>query len=248
MRRYLLWCAGLALLTGITACAVSVREIASASPVGMPPMASCPSSTYITATGSGTFRQPGSCTHLIAEVIAGGGTANTSTNGGGGGGYASSGVISLPAGTIISYSNGSAGNNTWVCNSTSNCASVSDTAVIAGANGGALGTGGTGAIGAVKHNGGSAGGSSGGGGGAGGPNGNGNSGFGTSGGSGDAGFGGAGGGHDGTELGGGLGSGGGGNGNLGVGGNGGKCGGGGGLGTVTAGIGASGCIKLTPSN
>ncbi len=104
-----------------------------------------------------------------------------------------------------------AGGDTYLCNSTSNCASITGTAVIVGAKGGGRGAG-TGSaggaggaaasgVGTVKNTGGNGGSSSpgmGGGGGAAGPNGNGNNGSnGTSptsgiGGSGDAGFGGAG--------------------------------------------------------
>jgi len=260
MRRYLPWAVCVALLTCIAARAVSVAEIALASPVGMPPIAVAPctaSPTYITATGTGTYTQPVNCNHLTAEVIGAG--QNGGSKGGGGGGYSSSGFVSITPGLTIAYSNGLApGGNTWVCNSTSNCASIVGTAVIAGANGAGTAPAGastTGAIGTLKYAGGSGfSSSSGGGGGAAGPYGAGNNSTSSVGGSGDAGFGGAGGaslssGANGTEMGGGLGGGGGGGYNSSTTPQtmGGTCGGGGGAGFFI-GLGASGCIKLTPSN
>lgn len=171
------------------------------------------------------------------EVIAGGGGGGGATSGatraasgGGGGGYSRTVNVSLTPSTDVTYavgaagaagansSDGGTGGDSYLCNSTSNCASILGSAVVVGAKGGTgagphtggtpgvggaagsgVGTvtysGGDGVIGVVNI-------SSGGGGGAAGPNGNGVTastvGTGTSGpgvgGAGGAGYGGAGGG------------------------------------------------------
>jgi hypothetical protein len=158
------------------------------------------------------------------EVIGGGGGAGAAFQqstgnggegggGGGGGGYAKAINVTLTPGSTVaiaigaggsggtgSGSNGSAGGDTYLCNDTANCTSLSDSSVVVGAQGGAGGTGGqtatvgaggaggaaTSAVGAVKYNGGtggnggpfasSAGGGGGGGGGAAGLNAGGNNG------------------------------------------------------------------------
>lgn len=168
----------------------------------------------ITATGSGTFTPPSdwSSTNLI-EVIGGGGAGAAGTAGGsggsgkaggGGGGYAFVLNTSLIGGTV-NYSVSVAETGSWFCSSTTGCASVADTSVIAGANGGAAGSGntggsggtaavGSGSTGGVGDNGGGNGSPAGGGGGAAGPSGVGLAGGGAStyfGGAGDNGSGGA---------------------------------------------------------
>ncbi len=100
------------------------------------------------------------------EVIGGGGgggrksTSPPTAGAGAGGGYAKSINVSLTPGVSVSYvvgsggaggsvngANGSSGTNTYFCNSTSNCASIADSAVVAGAYGspGGIGGGGSGA-------------------------------------------------------------------------------------------------------
>ena len=150
------------------------------------------------------------------EMIGGGGggqtgattTANAGGGGGGGGAYSKSTNVSLPPGGTITIAVGAAGagdgvygtagtdgGDSYVCNSTSNCSSISGSAVVVGAKGGAQGTnpgsgtanggGGSGGsstsgVGSTKYSGGNGGnrnvGGGGGGGGAGGPNGNGGNG------------------------------------------------------------------------
>lgn len=260
MRRMFCWAAVLGLFTAMIARAVSVDEIALASPIGMPMMAGCTATpTYITAAGSGTYTQPPNCNHIQAQVISSGGSSN-GHGGGGGGGYADSGIVSLMGGTTIAFKiNTGASADVWVCNSTANCANSSDSAVIASARNGVSGSsntpgsGGFKIIGSVGYNGGNGTGNAallGGGGGAAGPHGAGNNASSSTGGSGDAGFGGASAfnspGGNGTEMGGGTGGGGGGSGTNNSTAPGGTCGGGAGAASVA--ISATvGCIKLTPS-
>jgi|GEM_PF-6926736 len=145
----------------------------------------------ITATGSGTFTPPSdwSSTNTI-EVIGGGGAGAAGTAGGGGGsgkagggggGYSSVVNTALITGNVT-YSVGVAATGSWFCSATTGCASVADTNVIAGANGGTDGvanTGGSGgtaavgsgATGGAGNNGGGNGAAAGGGGGAAGPSG-----------------------------------------------------------------------------
>ena len=98
------------------------------------------------------------------EVIGGGGGGADSTNGGGGSGqgggggaYAKKTNVTLTPGATVTIAVGAAGSSgsfnstgptvggdTYFCNSTSNCASITDTAVLAGAKGGGVGNPGTG--------------------------------------------------------------------------------------------------------
>lgn len=157
------------------------------------------------------------------EVIGGGGgggggfqqgTGNGgyAGGGGGGGGYSRANNVTLTPGSVVgvsigsagtgggSSSNGSAGGDTYLCNTSSSCTSITDSAVVAGAKGGgagnagtsgAAGSGGSGGaagsgVGSVRKNGGtggtggpfssSTGGGGGGGAGAAGPNADGNNG------------------------------------------------------------------------
>ncbi len=106
------------------------------------------------------------------EVIGGGGGGGggfqqTTGNGGygggggGGGGYSKAVNVTLTPGAVVginigtagsggaSSANGTGGGDTYLCNSTASCTSLSDTAVVASAQGGALGAAGTtGAVGA----------------------------------------------------------------------------------------------------
>jgi murein DD-endopeptidase MepM/ murein hydrolase activator NlpD len=141
------------------------------------------------------------------EVIGGSGGGATGGNGqaasgggGGGGAYSKATNVNMPRGTTVTVAVGSAGGiagtggDSYVCNSTSNCADITGSAVRVGAKGGGgasgstQGTGGqaSSGFGATKYNGGNggngatasgnAGGGGGGGGGAGGPSNNGNAG------------------------------------------------------------------------
>lgn len=125
------------------------------------------------------------------EVIGGGGggrsgNGSDGTGGGGGGGYSRTINVALTPGASVTYSLGAGGvantggTDTFFCNSTSNCGSIADSAVVAGAKGGAaggmsgsgLGGSTSGGIGYLKYTGGNGGsgsgwGSSGGGGSAG---------------------------------------------------------------------------------
>jgi hypothetical protein len=119
----------------------------------------------------------------------------------GGGAYSKSTNVSLTPGGTVGYAVGTAGQSavtdgtdTYFCNSTSNCASISGSAVVVGAKAGLLGGAGGAAasgVGGVKYSGGSS--VSNGAGGAAGPNGNGQDSGNEVGGAGDAGYGGAGG-------------------------------------------------------
>lgn len=110
---------------------------------------------FITATGAGTFTVPSdwnSSSNSI-EVIGGGGGGSDYPTGGGGGAYSASTSVALtPGGTVgiavgtggaggatgpsSSFNVGTAGGDTYLCNSTSNCASIAGTAVVVGAKGG----------------------------------------------------------------------------------------------------------------
>jgi hypothetical protein len=100
------------------------------------------------------------------EVIGAGASGYSASNsngatGGGGGAYSKATNVSLTAGTSVSYSIGKGGRKTAVglnstgmaggasyfCNSTSNCSTASDTAVVAGGAGGTAGTNGTTGVG-----------------------------------------------------------------------------------------------------
>ena len=82
------------------------------------------------------------------EVIGGGGggeldTPGDTSGGGGGGAYAAITNLTLTPGASVAYavgsggSSGSAGGDTYFCDSTSNCASIAGSAVQVGAKGGA---------------------------------------------------------------------------------------------------------------
>jgi hypothetical protein len=84
------------------------------------------------------------------ECIGAGGSGATGVapNGGGGGGaYSASTNVNMPEGSVVTVQVGdgvstasTAGTDTWICNSTSNCASAVDTAVVCGADGGSGGS------------------------------------------------------------------------------------------------------------
>ena len=174
-----------------------------------------PTIVYLTSGTSWTVPSDWNSTNNTIEVIGGGGNGGTGSaqNGGGGGGggaYSKKINVSLTAGASVTYAIGSIAGDTYFCNSTSNCASISGNAIIAGAKGGTSGSGtipgaggtsATNGVGDTKFSGGTGftngadgnSSSGGGGGGAAGPNGIGNASTGNSGASGDAGFGGAGG-------------------------------------------------------
>lgn len=148
---------------------------------------------FITATTTTTWEVPGDwndSANVIHVIGAGGaGCDNGACGGGGGGGYSRSINVDLtPSLTVgLSVGDGGApkqiGGDTYLCNSTSNCTEIEDSAVVVGANGGhhvnSSSTGASGgttttAVGDVKYaggNGGDSGGGGGGGGGAAGPDG-----------------------------------------------------------------------------
>lgn len=167
---------------------------------------------YLTSGTSWTVPGDWNSTNNTIEVIGGGanGTSGASGNapvnpcfglggpgsggsGGGGGAYSKVTNLSLTPSASIAYAVGTAGGDTYLCNSTSNCSSISATAVQVGAKGASGSSGGSSSsgVGTIKVSGGSgagpSGGNGGGGGGAGGLHGAGSSGSGSSGGSGDAG-------------------------------------------------------------
>lgn len=145
---------------------------------------------FLTDTAATTWTVPANWTsdRNTIEVIGGGAMGTTFSNGGGGGAYSKITNQSLTPGTNIGIkvgdggTGGGDGGDTWLCNSTSNCATIGGSAVIIGAKGGSSGgSGGAAAsgVGSTKYSGGDggsdggAGGCAGGGGGAAGPNGNG---------------------------------------------------------------------------
>lgn len=180
--------------------------------------------TFLTSGTTWTVPNDWDSSNNTIEIIGGGGGGGTGFGnkgagggGGGGGGYAKATNVTLTAGTAVGINVGaagaahSAGGDTWLCNSTTNCSNSADLSVVVAAQGGgaasnvssAGGGAGNGLVGAVLRlggigaNGGAAagnsGGSGGGGGGAAGLNAGGNGGSGTTGGQGDGTFGGAGG-------------------------------------------------------
>lgn len=155
---------------------------------------------YLTSGSTWTVPSDWNSTRNTIEVIGGGGggggaSAGQGFGGGGGGAYAKIANLTLTPGGSVSYavggggagggvgSAGSAGGDTYFCNSTSNCGSIGGTAVQVGAKGGsgatagsAGGSGGSSAssVGTTKYSGGLGGNGSfggGGGGGAAGPHG-----------------------------------------------------------------------------
>lgn len=133
------------------------------------------------------------------------GSGGSGGAGGGGGAYSKSTNVTLSPGVSVTYAVGGVSSDSYLCSSTSNCASISGTAVIVGAKGASGTSGGAAAsgVGGTKYNGGNgasgssgsatgncnggAGGAGGGGGGAAGLHGAGSNGSGSSGGTGDAG-------------------------------------------------------------
>jgi glycine rich protein len=238
------------------------------------PSAAHATTVFLTSGTSWTVPSDWHSSNNTIEVIgggAGGGGGNGvgGAGGGGAGAYSKVSNVSLTPSGSVTYAVGAAGaaggfnssggngGDTYFCNSTSNCASISGTAVVVGAKrgsggadqtDGAGGAGGSSAsgVGSTKSNGGN--GFSitgGGGGGAAGSHGDGNQGNTGTGGTGDAGSGGGAGGGAGTEWDASHGSGGGGDSCAGAGGN----YGGGGAGTAscgnTGGSGKAGIIVIT---
>jgi hypothetical protein len=111
-----------------------------------------PQTVYLTSGSTWTVPSDWNSGSYTIEVIGGGGggsgAAGGNAGGGGGGGAYSKVVnVSLTPGSSVAYSvgsagsagstgNGGAGGDTYFCNSISNCASISGTAVVAGAKGG----------------------------------------------------------------------------------------------------------------
>ena len=162
-------------------------------PLGLLPMAEVHADEtiiFLTDTSATTWSVPSdwnNSNNTIEVIGAGARGGSNGVTGGGGGAYSKSTNVTLtPSASVgINVGAGSSGadatdgEDTYLCNSTSNCASIGGTAVVVGAKGGSnTGPGGASAsgIGDVKYSGG-AGGSSldgscaGGAGGAGGPNG-----------------------------------------------------------------------------
>ncbi len=133
------------------------------------------STNFITAGTSWTVPTDWNSNNNFIEVIGGGGGGDAGTaakgpggGGGGGGAYSKATNVTLSAGASVTVAVGAAGGaataggDTYVCNSTSNCTSITGTAVVVGAKGGGgasgatLGTGGlaTGGKGGTTVNGG----------------------------------------------------------------------------------------------
>ncbi|MDE2071353.1 MAG: hypothetical protein KGI70_01300, partial [Patescibacteria group bacterium] len=149
-----------------------------------------PVTIYLTSTSATAWIVPSDWNSFnnSIEVIGGGGGGGNGNvagggSGGGGGAYSKQANVILTPGSTVTVAIGaggspaSAGGDTYLCNSTSNCASLAGTAVIVGAQGGAGGVsnqdgggGGTGGvsasgIGSIKTSGGNGGSTRGGGGG-----------------------------------------------------------------------------------
>jgi hypothetical protein len=178
-----------------------------------------PTIVFLTSGTSWTVPSNWNSSNNTVEVVGGGGggakSAGVSGGGGGGGAYSKVTNVTLAPGGTVSYAagaggarDGGTGGDTYFCNSTSNCASISGSAVRVGAKGGAGGSstsGGAGGasgsgVGSTKYSGGNgadgSGSYAGGGAGAAGLHGDGNNAPSTGvmpGGAGDAGYGGAGG-------------------------------------------------------
>jgi hypothetical protein len=152
---------------------------------------------YITDTSSTTWTVPydwNNSNNTIEVIGGGGGGAGgfSDLGGGGGGAYAKKSNVTLTAGSNVTIKVGTGGNagvngeDTYLCNSQSNCAAIGSSSVVVGAEHGRGSTGSTGAtggttavsVGTLKYAGGTGGngGLTGGGGGAAGPNGNGGNG------------------------------------------------------------------------
>ena len=105
---------------------------------------------YLTSGTSWTVPNDWNSTNNKIEVIGGGGGGGTGTTrgpGGGGGAYSKVSNLALSPGTSVTYAVGiggganTTGGDTYFCNSVSNCASISGTAVQVGAKGGTGGNG-----------------------------------------------------------------------------------------------------------
>lgn len=225
---------------------------------------------FLTSGTSWTVPDDWDSTNNTVEVIGGGGNGGADVfriiggGGGGGGAYSKVTNVTLTPASVVSYAVGGAAGDTYFCNASTNCGSISGSSVIVGAKGGSsatLNAGGAGGaaasgIGTTKYSGGAGanrtalGGGTGGG--AAGPGGAGGAGSATTGGTGGGGAGGAGGasgsspaaGSAGTEWDATHGSGGGGGAHSGIstGASGGLYGGGGG---GTSGAGRQGIIAIT---
>ena len=136
--------------------------------------------TFITSGTSWSVPTDWNSTNNTIEVIGGGGGAgggfkDSSGSGGGGGGGGGAGgysrvsnVALTPGSTVtiavgaagsggIESTNGTAGGDTYLCNSTSGCTSITDSSVIVGAKGGGLGQAGSATNGGTGGTGGAAG-------------------------------------------------------------------------------------------
>lgn len=112
---------------------------------------------YLTSGTSWVVPSDWNSSNNTIEVIGGGGGGgnvnNNSGSGGGGGAYSKAVNVSLTGGNTVTYAIGSgggtntAGGDTYICSSTSNCASIAGSAVVAGAKGGSAGAGATGSAG-----------------------------------------------------------------------------------------------------
>lgn len=128
------------------------------------------SKIILQGTSDTSWQVPGDWTanNNSIEVIGGGGGGGTGTiaggqsggAGGGGGAYSKITNVGMPAGQVVTISVGvgggadTTGGDTYVCNSTSNCSSISGSAVVVGAKGGGAGTaGGSGGAGGASASG-----------------------------------------------------------------------------------------------
>ncbi len=118
---------------------------------------------YLTDTGATTWSVPSDWNNgdNTIEVIGAGGTGQYSV-GAGGGAYSKKTNVVLTGGSTVSISigaGGTTGGDTYLCDSTSNCASIAGSAVMVGAKGGHSNSGGAGGssasgVGDVKYSGG----------------------------------------------------------------------------------------------
>ena len=118
---------------------------------------------FLTSGTSWTVPNDWNSASNTIEVIGGGGSVGVAGNAGqgaGGGGYSKKTNATLSAGASITYAvgagggGGGGGGDTYLCNSSSNCGSISDTAVIVGAKGGTgTGSNGSGAAGGAAGSG-----------------------------------------------------------------------------------------------
>lgn len=122
---------------------------------------------YLTSGTSWTVPYDWDSSSNTIEVIGGGANGGGSSgmsggDGGGGGAYSKVTNVTLTPSGTVTYAVGGAGGDTYFCNSTSNCANISGTAVQVGAKGGSGTSGGSSAsgVGTTKYSGGSGGGGS----------------------------------------------------------------------------------------